>query len=137
MISPKPVRRAPRRSFSLRFNEALQRLLVRLKVDEVPHIKRVIVTVTGGTVIVLGFLMFLTPFPAVLVIPAGLAILGTEYAWARRWLQSARRVAKKAVSQTQLILSPRPPETVEELAAAQESEAARKRTVGSPKFRRW
>jgi hypothetical protein len=28
----------------------------------------------------------------------GLAILATEYAWARRWLKKARRIASKVVS---------------------------------------
>ena len=94
-----------RRSFSVRFSDWLSRVLVCLKVDEVPHIKRIIVTVVGGTILVGGVAMFLTPFPAVLVIPAGLAVLGTEYAWARRWLRNARKMAKRALSQTQRIFS--------------------------------
>jgi Putative transmembrane protein (PGPGW) len=32
------------------------------------------------------------------VIPVGLAILATEYAWARRWLRKVRRVASDVVS---------------------------------------
>ena len=106
MTSPTPAGPERRRSFSARFSDWLSRVLVRLKVDEVPHIKRVIVTVVGGTILVGGVLMFFTPGPAILVIPAGLAVLGTEYAWARRWLRNARKMAKKAVSQTQRIFSP-------------------------------
>ena len=136
MTPPPPAKPVPRQSFNVRFNDALQRLLVRLKVEDVPHIKRIIVTVVGGTVVILGVLMVVTPGPAVIVIPAGLAILGTEYAWARRWLRNARKVAKKAVSQTQRILSPRPPETPEEIAAARESEAARGGPVPPGKTRR-
>ena len=102
-------------------------MLVSLKVDEVPHIKRIIVTVVGGTILVGGVAMFLTPFPAVLVVPAGLAVLGTEYAWARRWLRNARKMANKALSQTQRIFSsggateksrPQPPGTRRERQAA-------------------
>ncbi len=133
MTLPTRTRRPPRRSFSLRFHDALQRLLVRLKVDEVPHIRRVIVTLVGGTVLLFGAVLFFTPGPAVLVVPAGLAILGTEYAWARRWLRNARKLARKAVSQTQHILSPRPPETPEELAALQEIESARPGTAARGK----
>ena len=105
MTSQTPVHSERRRSFSVRFSDWLSRVLVCLKVDEVPHIKRIIVTVVGGTILVGGVAMFLTPFPAVLVVPAGLAVLGTEYAWARRWLRNARKLANKALSQTQRIFS--------------------------------
>jgi uncharacterized protein (TIGR02611 family) len=87
-----------------RFTRTLNRLLVKLKVDEVPHIKRIIVTVVGGTVLIFGLILIVTPGPAVLVIPVGLAILGTEYAWARRWLRKARKMASKALSRTQKIM---------------------------------
>lgn len=87
-----------------RFTRTLNRVLVKLKVDEVPHIKRIIVTVVGGTVLIFGVALIVTPGPAVLVMPVGLAILGTEYAWARRWLRKARKLANKALSRTQKII---------------------------------
>jgi hypothetical protein len=51
---------------------------------------RVIVAVVGATVVALGLVLVLTPGPALLVIPIGLAILATEFAWARRWLRKLR-----------------------------------------------
>ena len=54
------------------------------------RIKRIIVAVLGGTVLALGVALIVLPGPAFLVIPAGLAILAVEFAWARRWLRSAR-----------------------------------------------
>lgn len=87
-----------------RFTRTLNRVLVKLKVDDVPHIKRIIVTVVGGTVLIFGVVLIVTPGPAVLVIPVGLAILGTEYAWARRWLRDAKKMANKALSRTQRII---------------------------------
>ena len=54
------------------------------------HIKRVVIAVVGGTVLTLGVALIVLPGPAFLVIPAGLAILAIEFAWARRWLRSAR-----------------------------------------------
>ena len=87
-----------------RFTRALNRLLVKLKVDEVPHIKRIIVTIAGVMVITFGVVLIVTPGPAILVIPMGLAILGTEYAWARRWLRNGRKIARKALSRTQKII---------------------------------
>jgi uncharacterized protein (TIGR02611 family) len=51
--------------------------------------------VVGGTVLAIGIAMILLPGPAFIVIPAGLAILAIEFAWARRWLRSARAVLPK------------------------------------------
>ncbi len=56
------------------------------------RIKRIVVTVVGGTVLALGVALIVLPGPAFLVIPAGLAILAIEFAWARRWLRSARAI---------------------------------------------
>ena len=56
------------------------------------RIKRIVVTVVGGTVLALGIALIVLPGPAFIVIPAGLAILAFEFAWARRWLRSARAI---------------------------------------------
>ena len=134
MTSPTSVNPDRRRSFSVRFSDWLTRVLVLLKVDEVPHIKRIIVTVVGGTILVGGVAMFLTPFPAILVIPVGLAVLGTEYAWARRWLRNARKMAKKALSQTQRIFSSSGPAHPPDAPATPEPAPARQETVESGKL---
>jgi hypothetical protein len=56
-----------------------------------PFVRRVIVGVVGGTVLLIGLAATLIPgVPAIVVIPIGLAILATEFVWARRWLQKAR-----------------------------------------------
>lgn len=55
--------------------------------------KRVGVTVAGFAVLAAGIVMMVTPGPGILLIVAGLAILGTEYAWARRALHEAKRRA--------------------------------------------
>lgn len=52
--------------------------------------RRVVVTVVGATVLLLGFVMIITPGPAFVVIPLGLAILSIEWAWAKRLLRKAR-----------------------------------------------
>ncbi len=56
------------------------------------HFKRIMIAVAGGSVFALGVAMLVLPGPAFLMIPAGLAILAVEFAWARRWLRSARAV---------------------------------------------
>ena len=53
-------------------------------------IERIIVAVVGGTVLAVGFALVVLPGPAFLVIPAGLAILAIEFAWAKRWLRKAK-----------------------------------------------
>jgi tellurite resistance protein TerC len=59
-------------------------------------IKRVLIGTAGGVVLVLGVAMIVLPGPAIVVIPLGLAILATEFAWAKRWLDKAKLAALKA-----------------------------------------
>jgi tellurite resistance protein TerC len=54
-------------------------------------VRRIVIAVVGTTVLLLGVIMLVTPGPAFLLIPAGLAILGLEFAWARYWLRRARQ----------------------------------------------
>ncbi len=51
------------------------------------RIKRVFVAIIGFTVLSAGIAMIVLPGPAILVIPLGLAILATEFIWARRLLK--------------------------------------------------
>ncbi len=53
-------------------------------------LKRVAVAVIGFTVLLVGVAMVVLPGPAFVVIPLGLAILATEFVWARRLLEKAR-----------------------------------------------
>ncbi len=57
--------------------------------------KRVVVFVVGGTVVLVGLVLTVLPGPAFIVIPAGLAILATEFVWARRLLRNAKRSGGK------------------------------------------
>lgn len=51
----------------------------------------------GMTVVLIGVAMLVLPGPGLVVIPIGLAILATEYAWARRWLNLMKEGAEKGV----------------------------------------
>lgn len=69
----------------------LQRLSHALRWDQVPKgIRRIVIGVIGGTILLIGIALIVLPGPAVVVIPIGLAILATEFAWARHYLQKAR-----------------------------------------------
>lgn len=105
MNSPSPAEEDPS-GFNARFSRGLIRVLTWLKVEDVPHLKRIIVTVVGGTVLIFGLALILFPGQA-LVILAGLAILGTEYAWARFLLRKGRQLATRALSQTQRMVTRR------------------------------
>jgi len=57
--------------------------------------KRFAVTIVGGALLVLGAAMMILPGPGILVIVAGLAVLATEYVWAKRLLKRARSKAEE------------------------------------------
>jgi len=52
---------------------------------------RVLVTLVGVAIIVLGIILLPLPGPGWLIIFAGLGLLATEYTWASRLLQRTRR----------------------------------------------
>jgi tellurite resistance protein TerC len=65
--------------------------------ENIKIVRRVIVSVIGATVLLIGVVLLVLPGPAFIVIPVGLAILASEYAWARRWLRKVRRIASDVV----------------------------------------
>ena len=59
------------------------------------QVKRIVVAVIGGTVILIGIALMFLPGPAFVVIPAGLAILASEFTWAKRWLDKVKRAVRR------------------------------------------
>ena len=57
--------------------------------------RRLVVIVIGFTILVAGVAMIVLPGPAVVVIPVGLALLATEFVWARRLLDSVKERFKR------------------------------------------
>jgi Putative transmembrane protein (PGPGW). len=72
---------------SKRLRRWQQWLTARFGLDRAPVIRKVVIGVIGFTLLLLGALMIVLPGPAVIFIPVGLAILATEFAWARRILR--------------------------------------------------
>lgn len=62
------------------------------------QLKRMLVLVIGGTLIIVGLAMIFLPGPATVVIPLGLGILATEFIWAKRLLVSTMERARDLVS---------------------------------------
>tara|TARA_B100000925_G_scaffold270270_1_gene232609 strand:- start:219 stop:461 length:243 start_codon:yes stop_codon:yes gene_type:complete len=70
------------------------------------QIRRLAIFLIGISIVLIGCILFFTPGPAIIVIPAGLALLATEFIWAKKLLnkfkettssisKSAKRVIKK------------------------------------------
>lgn len=60
--------------------------------------RKIAVGAAGAAVLAVGLVLVVTPGPAFLVIPAGLAILATEFPWAGRLLRASRERARRLVA---------------------------------------
>ncbi|HVL93894.1 MAG TPA: PGPGW domain-containing protein [Acidimicrobiales bacterium] len=58
--------------------------------------RRIGISIAGAVVLLAGLAMVVLPGPGLLVIAAGLAILGTEYAWAAAALERTKEAGRKA-----------------------------------------
>ena len=61
-----------------------------------PIARKIVVGVIGGTIVLVGVVLLVTPGPATVVIPIGLLILASEFAWARHVLRRGKRAVQKA-----------------------------------------
>ncbi len=57
-------------------------------------LKKTLVTLAGGALLLAGIAMVVLPGPALVVIPVALAVLAVEFVWARRWLAWLRERLK-------------------------------------------
>ncbi|KAF0151457.1 MAG: hypothetical protein FD143_1936 [Ignavibacteria bacterium] len=48
------------------------------------QLKRIIIAIIGGTIVLIGLALIVLPGPAFIVIPVGLSILATEFIWAKK-----------------------------------------------------
>jgi len=71
--------------------------------------KRIAVGVVGGTVLVMGVIMMVTPGPGVAGILAGLGILAIEFTWARIWLKKIKAKALQVAHDFKNRNGPPPP----------------------------
>ena len=51
------------------------------------QIRRLAIFLIGISIVLIGCILFFTPGPAVVVIPVGLAVLATEFIWAKKLLK--------------------------------------------------
>lgn len=114
-----------------KMGEYLDRIRHRLKLDQMaPRPRRVLVGVTGGTLLLAGIFMVVLPGPAFVVIPLALAVLATEFVWARRYLHKATEMfeaARQAISPRKPAPTPAspPPRTASPPAEAHKAGTSR------------
>jgi uncharacterized protein (TIGR02611 family) len=54
-----------------------------------PVVRRVVVAIVGGVLLIVGAALLVLPGPGLLVIAAGIAVLSLEFPWAQRVLDRA------------------------------------------------
>jgi tellurite resistance protein TerC len=64
--------------------------------------RRVVILLVGMSVLLVGIALIVLPGPAFVVIPIGLAILATEFAWARHCLRILRESAEKGAEKLKI-----------------------------------
>ncbi|MBI3004126.1 MAG: PGPGW domain-containing protein [Ignavibacteriales bacterium] len=62
--------------------------------ERLKSIKRIIIAIVGTTVLLIGIALIVLPGPAFILIPAGIAILATEFQWAKKLIQKFRQKVK-------------------------------------------
>jgi len=70
-----------------------------------PIVRRTLIAVVGTTILLIGLLLIVLPGPGVLVILVGLAVLGSEFVWARRLVLRARQLGKQGQDYVRSLVS--------------------------------
>jgi len=65
-------------------------------ITTIQQARRIIKVVVGFTILLVGCIMLLTPGPGVATIVGGLAILATEFVWARKLMNRFKKEAVNA-----------------------------------------
>ena len=65
-------------------NRWLQKWIAHFGLDARPALRRFLIGAVGFSVVLIGLVMIVLPGSAFIVVPLGVAILASEFAWARR-----------------------------------------------------
>jgi len=63
-----------------------------------PVVRRVVVAIVGGVLLLVGIALLVLPGPGVVVILAGIAVLSLEFEWAERLVTRIRAVIASVTS---------------------------------------
>ena len=61
-------------------------------------LRRLVITIIGVAIILVGVVLLFLPGPGTLVIIGGLAVLGSEFQRPRAWVHSLRERARRAIN---------------------------------------
>ena len=61
-----------------------------------PVARKIVVSVIGSTIVLIGIGLLFTPGPGTVVLAVGLVILASEFAWARWLLRRGKKMVKKS-----------------------------------------
>ncbi len=64
-------------------------------IKSLKQLKRILIAIIGGTIVVIGLFMIVLPGPAFIVIPLGLSILATEFLWAKKMIEKFKEQFEK------------------------------------------
>ena len=76
-------------------NRWLQKWITRLGFDARPALRRFLIGAIGFSVVLIGLAMIVLPGPAFIVVPLGVVILASEFAWARRVWRRGRVLVER------------------------------------------
>ncbi|PYK55521.1 MAG: hypothetical protein DME47_03580 [Verrucomicrobia bacterium] len=65
-------------------NRWLQKWVARFGLESRPRLRRFLIGTIGFSVVLIGLVMIVLPGPAIIIVPFGVGILASEFAWARR-----------------------------------------------------
>ena len=89
-LAPKPRRHPAPKDFPGDYDSRIATPMERGKRSVMRQTRRIIVTVVGVVLIILGLMLLVLPGPGILVTLLGLAVLGSEYDWAQDLLAWVR-----------------------------------------------
>jgi tellurite resistance protein TerC len=64
------------------------------------QIRKMVVFLIGISIVLIGCVLFFTPGPAIIVIPVGLAVLATEFIWAKKLLKKFKETTSSIAQST-------------------------------------
>jgi uncharacterized protein (TIGR02611 family) len=74
-----------------------KRIREKIGLNRLPKfLRRLVIGIIGGTIVLFGIALIFLPGPGSVVIPIGLVVLASEFAWARWLLRRGKKVVSQA-----------------------------------------
>ena len=94
-IAPMPVAPLAESTHPQDYKAARSLRVSKEKKSVASHTRRIVVTIIGLLLVAVGIVLLVVPGPGILVVLAGLAVLGSEYDWAQDALAWARKRVRR------------------------------------------